>query len=392
MAGYMTKLKGYVYEGEYNADGNIKNGAFALINSSNKVEPVTTAKDTILRVIGLNGPFGMAGMSLLVVKQGANPIYLVENLRQDDYTGTYDERMAGVVDGDKVRMHRLLAGEEFIVSSDVISPTGFVVGDWLYAGEAGLQIPGMVVTKTVTKVVDTSEAQDITGAGLATFVLAEGDVIHYSVTVENTGDIPLTAISVADPMNEATPVVIETLAVGATSTPVTYTHVVTALEDGTVVENTATATATHPRRPAVTITASGPATIGVLAVPSMAVAKTIVKVVDTSESADITGAALDTFVLAEGDVIHYSVTVENTGDLALADISLADDMNSGSPATIATLAIGATSAATTYTHTVTALEAGTAVENTATATAQHPRDSEVTLTASDTATVGYVAP
>ena len=265
MAGYMTKLQGYVYEGEFNADENIKNGAFALINSSNKVEPVSTAKDTILRVIGLNGPFGMAGMSLLVVKQGANPIYLVENLPQDDYTGTYDERTTGVADGYKVRMHRLLAGEEFIVSSDVISPTGFVVGDWLYAGEAGLQIPGMSVTKTVTKVVDTSEVADIEGENLETFVLAEGDVIHYSVTVENTGDLALSAISLADPLNSASPVAIASLASGATSDAVVYTYVVLAEEAGTAIENTATATAAHPRRSGVTVTASDSATVGYVA-------------------------------------------------------------------------------------------------------------------------------
>lgn len=387
MAGYMTKLQGYVYDGEHVANAAMKIGSLVTVTAG-KVVALDAATDMVLRVVGLKSPYNMNGMIFRVINQGTTPVYLVEGLtnQHDD-----DDHTLSVVKKDAyVRMHRLLVGEEFTVSTDIIAHTDFIVGDWLYAGEVAIQVPSLEITKIVTKVRDTSASADITGGSLATFVLVEGDVITYSVTVENTGDLALGTITLTDPQKPSGVGTISSLAAGATSSAVVYTHTVSSEEDGIVINTAATASAVHPRRPTVTITDTDSKSIGVLAVPSMEVTKVVTKIVDTSGPTDITGAGLLTFVLAQNDVIHYSVTVENTGDLALADISLADDMDADGPATIATLAIGATSSANVYTHTVAALEAGTIVENTATATCAHPRDAEVTVTASDTVTAGVL--
>lgn len=265
MAGYMIRLQGYSYEGEYLANADLLNGELVYINSSNKVAAISTSKDMILRVVGLEGPYGMSGLRLVVEEQGSDEVFLVENLPEGECE--FDETTYGPSADEYVRMHRLLAGEEFYVSSAIIDPTGFQVGDWIYVGEDELPIAEMTVAKTVTKVVDVSEEpdDDITGATLDTFALAEGDIIHYSVTVKNTGDLALAAISLADPMNDASPATIASLAIGATSSATTYTHTVTAEEAGTSVENTATATCAHPRRAGVTVTATDSAAVGFVA-------------------------------------------------------------------------------------------------------------------------------
>ena len=262
MAGYMIKLNGYSYEGEYVAAADLLNGALVNI-ASNKATAIATAKDMKFRVVALEGPYGMSGLKLVVEEQGDDEVFLVENLPEGE--AAYDETTYGPASGEYVRMHRLLAGEEFYVSSAIIDPTGYSVGEWLYAGEDEQQTASMTVAKTITKVVDTSETTDVTGESLATFVLAEGDVIHYSVTVTNTGDLALAAISVTDPMKGETPGDVATLAKDATSSAIVYTHAVTGAEAGTVVSNTATAVCAHPRRPGVNITATKTATIGALA-------------------------------------------------------------------------------------------------------------------------------
>ena len=262
MAGYMIKLNGYSYEGEYVAAADLLNGALVNI-ASNEATALSASKDMKFRILALEGPYGMSGLKLVVEEQGDDEVFLVENLPEGE--AAYDETTYGPASGEHVRMHRLLAGEEFYVSSAIIDPTGYSVGEWLYAGEDEQQTASMTVAKTITKVVDTSETADITGESLATFVLAETDVIHYSVTVTNTGDLALAAISVTDPMKGETPGTVSTLAKDATSSAITYTHVVTAEEAGTVVSNTATAVCAHPRRPGVNITATKTATIGALA-------------------------------------------------------------------------------------------------------------------------------
>jgi predicted RecA/RadA family phage recombinase len=261
VAGYLTRLQGYVYDGEHLAATDLKNGQFVNI-ANNKATALSSVTDTKARVVALNGPFGMRGLQAEVIQQGSSEVYFVENVVHEEGIGAFDERNFGPAANEHARIHRLLAGEAFVVSSDIIDPTGFAIGEWFYIGEAAQEAAAMTVTKVVTKVVDTSETTDITGAALDEFVLDEGDVIHYSVTVKNTGDLALTGISLADPMYTGGPATIASLASGATSSAISYTHAVTAEEAGTTVVNEATATAAHPRRTGTVLTALGQASVG----------------------------------------------------------------------------------------------------------------------------------
>lgn len=263
MAGYMTKLQGYVYDGELTAADNLVNGQFVTVNENEKVEAIDTPQDMVVSVVSLENVQGRKGMRCTVKEAGDDLVYLVENIPEGELV--YDESAYGPKAGEFVRKHRLLAGEEFVISEDIVSPTGFVPGEWFYVGEDAKIPAEMTVTKTITKVVDTSESSDITGEDLDSFVLAEGDVIHYSVTVKNTGDLALTDISLDCPEDSNSPTTIATLAKGATSNAVTYTYTVAAEEAGTSVTNTATATAAHPRFAGKTITAGAEVSVGFVA-------------------------------------------------------------------------------------------------------------------------------
>lgn len=263
MAGFMTRLQGYVYDGEYLATTALVNGQFVNI-VSNKATALAAASNTKAKIVAIEGPFGMAGVRAEVVTQGDSEVYIVENVPATESTGVYNETTFGPAINEPARIHRLMSGEEFLVSSNVVSPTGFVVGDWFWVGEAAQLVPAMEVVKIVSKVVDATGPTDITGVSLETYELAEGDTIHYAVTVENTGALLLTAIALEDEMNSESPVAIASLAVGATTTPTAYTHVVTAEEAGTVVINTAQATCAHPRQTG-TLMAYDVASVGVVA-------------------------------------------------------------------------------------------------------------------------------
>jgi uncharacterized repeat protein (TIGR01451 family) len=92
-----------------------------------------------------------------------------------------------------------------------------------------------------------------------------------------------------------------------------------------------------------------------------------------------------------GDVITYTFTVENTGNVTLTDISITDPLSglsAISPATVASLAPGATTSFTaTYTITQADLDNGS-VSNSATANAEDPNGDPVSD--SDTETVTAV--
>src|SRR5690606_8243688 len=96
-----------------------------------------------------------------------------------------------------------------------------------------------------------------------------------------------------------------------------------------------------------------------------------------------------------GDVITYAVTVTNTGDITLNDIVVVDTFNGGTPTTLTcsplSLAPGETATCDSYTHTITAEEAGieggvlvNVVEATGVAVVGHDT---LTVTDTDTAEV-----
>ena len=92
-----------------------------------------------------------------------------------------------------------------------------------------------------------------------------------------------------------------------------------------------------------------------------------------------------------GDVITYTVTVTNTGDVPLSNIVVIDVLEGGAPTTLSctptTLAPGESAVCASYTHTITSAEAnaGGTLDNTVTASGQGPGGGTETVTADATA-------
>jgi large repetitive protein len=250
--------------------------------------------------------------------------------------------------------------------------------------------PSIKVVKSVASV---------TSAGAAGSL---DDVINYTFAVTNTGNVPLTAVAISDPLLGTNltggPI---SLAVGgsdATTFKGTYTITQTDINAGGV-QNTATATGTPPNlpngNPATPVTdvsdagtnntgqtitnpdvtespklngttdadpTNDPTVLLITPTPSIKVVKSVASV--TSAGA---AGSLD-------DVINYTFAVTNTGNVTLTGVALTDTKLSLSNAAVnpATLLPGATGTATaTYTITQADVNAG-GIENTATVTGTPP--------------------
>lgn len=126
MAGYMTKLQGYVYEGELvnGATNPVANGTIMVQDGDTLVLPAadTTTKLVCKEITDIYGELGYR----FVVDKLNKRYYFVEN-GMDDFNdgGEYDNREYVTKVGDLLRAHPLLVGEEFIVSG---AANAYVVG------------------------------------------------------------------------------------------------------------------------------------------------------------------------------------------------------------------------------------------------------------------------
>ena len=202
---------------------------------------------------------------------------------------------------------------------------------------------------------------------------ATGEVVTYSLTVTNTGNVALANVAVTDAMLGAvagSPVA--SLAPGASRT-LTAAYALTQADlDAGEVRNTATARGEAPDGGLVEdisgpdATHDDPTVVTLTAHPAIA----LVKVGDASALSAPTRA---------GDRMGYHLTVTNTGNVTLTNVSVTDPMLgtiTGSP--IAALASGASRTLTAaYALTQADLDAGT-VENTASAEGEAPDGGRVT--------------
>jgi len=219
----------------------------------------------------------------------------------------------------------------------------------------GTQSPGL----TLDKVADRTSVSTI------------GETIRYTFTARNTGNVTLTAVSIADPLPglsalSCTPDQPTTLAPTETLVCTASYQVTQADLDAGAVANTATATGTPPTGPRLTptdtVTVPGTQTPGL----------TLDKVADKAS------------VAAVGETIGYTFTATNTGNVTLTAVSIADPLPglsalvcqspAGTAVTqpLASLAPGGVlTCAARYQVTQADLNAG-AVANTATATGTPP--------------------
>lgn len=222
-----------------------------------------------------------------------------------------------------------------------------------------------------------------------------GEVINYSFTVTNTGNVTLSNVSLTDALAGAVlsggPIAsMQPGAVDSSTFTATYALTQADIDNGRV-ENLATVTGTPPSGGDVsddsgTDNASDTPTV----VPvSQGANITIDKVADTSGI--VNGAVV-------GDVIPYSFTVTNTGNVTLTNVTVSDPLpglvlNGGPIASLAPGAVDSTTYTANYTVTQADLDAGQ-VDNTATATGEYGDDgtgSPLTVSDSDTETADVVA-
>lgn len=142
---------------------------------------------------------------------------------------------------------------------------------------------------------------------------APGDVITYQFAITNTGNVTLSNVTITDtlPGIQISGNPIASLAPGATdATTITATFAIDQADiSAGQVDNTATVTGTPPTGPDVTDTDD--VTVPITQTPAI----TLDKVVDTSAVA--AGATV-------GDLLTYSFTITNTGNMPLSDVTVTD--------------------------------------------------------------------
>lgn len=115
MAGYMTKLQGYVYEGEL-ANGAavaVQNGILMLMDDGEFVLPSaeSTSKFVLKEITTIYD--GVVAYRFVVEKLNKN-YYFIENGFDINDSAAYDKRTYTTAVGDLLRAHPLLPGEEFV--------------------------------------------------------------------------------------------------------------------------------------------------------------------------------------------------------------------------------------------------------------------------------------
>ena len=204
-----------------------------------------------------------------------------------------------------------------------------------------------------------SPALTIVKASTITSATAVGQVIPYTFTVTNTGNVTITGVAVSDLKLGAVTCPATTLAPGS-STVCTGSYTATAgdFDSGQPIVNTATVTGTPPPG-APGLPPSSANTVSVAVVQSPAL--TIVK------------ASTITSATAVGQVIPYSFPVTNTGNVTITGVAVSDLKLGAVACAVTTFAPGSSAMCTgSYTATAGDLDSGQPIVDTATVTGTPP--------------------
>jgi uncharacterized repeat protein (TIGR01451 family) len=238
-------------------------------------------------------------------------------------------------------------------------------------GQAGIPVTSPPASLTVNAA--QAPALNVSKSVTTLPVTAVGQVLTYTIAVQNTGNVTLSNITVRDPLIPAISCTIATLAPAATDATCLGTYMVTQANfDAGLISNTATASGVTPQGRAVTDTGT----------------------LDTSIPGANPGLELSKYpsvasFTTVGEVVNFSFAVRNSGDVTLSNVTVTDPLIPGFNCVIATLAPGAsnTSCAASYTVQQSDFDAG-AITNNASVSATPPRGAPP----SDTATVTIDGP
>ena len=128
MAGYMTKLQGYVYEGELvnGESGAVENGVLMVQGTSTDTGKLKFAgsADSTTKLICKEVTTiydGTVAYRFIVDKLNAR-YYFVENGADINDSNAYDKRTYSTASGELLRAHPLLVGEEFVTTKVTGTP------------------------------------------------------------------------------------------------------------------------------------------------------------------------------------------------------------------------------------------------------------------------------
>ena len=192
---------------------------------------------------------------------------------------------------------------------------------------------------------------------------AVDDVINYTYEVENTGNVTMQNVSITDAhsglgaLSAITPANISTLAPGATASfTASYTVTQADIDAGTDITNVATANATPLAGTYTPVTDDA-----------------VVELTPATPAIDFEKVADVTTGLAVDDIVTYTYTAENTGNVTITNLSVSDvhegtgTLSAITPASVANLAVGQTVSFTaSYQITQADIDAGTDIDNVAT--------------------------
>ena len=214
-----------------------------------------------------------------------------------------------------------------------------------------------------------------------------GETIHYTLTVTNTGNQTLENVEITDTLNavgtisniqgadskqdgKVTIFTISSLA-PKTEATITYDYVVQEADKGNTISNAAVGTPANPEDP--DGEKPGDNTDNPVENPKLEVKKDIVSIT----AAD--GTQKDKAGKADlNDIITYSVTVTNTGNMKLTNVKITDSLEGIQLAEGQSFDLGILEAGeaktVTYTYQVKESDLGKSILNTATATGDVPED------------------
>ena len=133
MAGYFTKLNGYVYSGEYKvaANATVKNGTFVVPDAAalTAKNPAAAVSGFVFKCVEKTTVYGLPALRLDVVGVPADgtEAYFVENVF-DPLCYNYDQADYTINAGEYLRMHMPELGDQLLMSVDTTLYNAAAVG------------------------------------------------------------------------------------------------------------------------------------------------------------------------------------------------------------------------------------------------------------------------
>ena len=142
MAGYFTKLNGYVYSGEYKvkASTTVPNGSFVEpVSGTLTVQPTSAAVTGFkFKVVEKTTVYGLPALRMDVVGVPADgtEVFFVENVF-DPLCYNYNEANYTINAGEYVRMHMPELGDQLLISVTSVLYAATSLGDVMVVDAAG---------------------------------------------------------------------------------------------------------------------------------------------------------------------------------------------------------------------------------------------------------------